>query len=330
MEPGKTKEQIIEDLKNFIGRDIPDMVYDVVASAAQDHPGIGLIDVDSYRNAAKVTDNENLAFWLASQHRKREEVLVVNQGKDGKAVFDTGYSWMSVREIADYLMEDVEYVQELLESVNYNLKSEKMETALKNLIAKREFYLLLSDQTGEVEIPVKDSVEKITLAKLCEYLHVPFMELYTRFQTRGTSADAITDYSDSLRKKAEAKAFAEVVCVEDFMFEKELDAYHMILFRASMKKKGMEHAMGMKEGYSFRKREDFYILFLKEFYQGEKKKEYYTGEEYEFLNQLEEDIKAGKALNPEKLEELMKLLSAKQITKKENTRLFLHLVGNNI
>ena len=325
----KGKEQIIEDLKNFIGRDIPEEVYDVVASAANDHPGIGLIDFDSYRNAAKVTDNKNLAFWLASQHRKGEEILVVNQGKDGKPVFETGYAWMSVREIADYLMEDVEYVQELLEGVNYNIKSEKIETQLKNLISKREFYLALSAQVGEVDLPLEKGVERITLAQLCEILHVPFMELYTRFQLSGRPEIAITEYSDSLRKQAEARAFTSVVCVEEFMFEKELDAYHMFLFRASMKKKGMEHSLGMKENYSFRKPEDYYILFLKELSAVERNKDYYTKEDYEFLNELEEEIKEGKAVGTEQLEQLMKLLQTKQITKKENTRLFLYLVEKN-
>lgn len=325
MEPRKTKEQIIEDLKSFIGRDVPEMVYDVVASAANDHPGIGLIDINSYRNAAKVTDNENLAFWLASQHRKGEEVLVINQGKDGNPVFETGYRWMSVREIADYLMEDVKYVQELLEGVNFDIKSEKIEAALKNLIAKREFYLLLSNQIGEVEIPVQDGTQMITLAQLCEILHVPFMELYTRYQLTGGAAEAITEYSDSLRKQAEARAFGEVVCVEDFMFEKELDAYHMMLFRASMKKKGMEHNLSLKDGYTFKKVEDYYMLFLKELNQGEKNKEYYGEEEYEFLKELEETVKEGKAVKAESLKKLLELLPKKQITKKENTRLFLYL-----
>jgi len=330
METRKSKEQIIEDLKNFIGRDVPEMVYDVVASAANDHPGIGLIDIQSYRNAAKVTDNENLAFWLASQHRKGEEILIINQGEDGQPVFDTGYAWMSVREVADYLMEDVKYIQELFESVNYDVKSEKIEAALKNLISKREFYLLLSNQVGEVEIPVQDGTQKITLAQLCEYLHVPFMELYTRYQMTGAAADAITTYSDSLRKQAEAKAFAEVVCVEDFMFEKELDAYHMLLFRASMKKKGMEHNVSIKEAYSFRKVEDYYMLFLKEFSEKEGQKEYYKMEEYEFLKELEKEIQDGAAVSLDKLERLLKLLTKKQITKKENTRLFLHLVEKSI
>ena len=325
MEVRKTKEQIIEDLKSFIGRDVPEMVYDVVASAANDHPGIGLIDINSYRNAAKVTDNENLAFWLASQHRKGEEVLVINQGKDGNPVFETGHRWMSVREIADYLMEDVKYVQELLEGVNFDVKSEKIEAALKNLIAKREFYILLSNQIGEVEIPVQDGSQMITLAQLCEILHVPFMELYTRYQLTGGAAEAITEYSDSLRKQAEARAFGEVVCVEDFMFEKELDAYHMMLFRASMKKKGMEHNLSMQDGYTFKKVEDYYMLFLKELNPGEKNKEYYREEEYEFLKELEETVKEGKAVKAESLKKLLELLPKKQIKKKENTRLFLHL-----
>ncbi|MBE5955381.1 MAG: hypothetical protein E7253_02900 [Lachnospiraceae bacterium] len=325
MEVKKSKEQIIEDLKNFIGRDVPEMVYDVAASAANDHPGIGLIDIQSYRNAAKVTDNENLAFWLASQHRKGEEVLVINQGKDGQPVFDTGYAWMSVREIADYLMEDVKYIQELLEEVNYDVKSEKIEASMNNLLSKRDFYLALSNQVGEVEIPVQDGVQKITLALLCEYLHVPFMELYTRYQISGTAADAISQYSDSLRKQAEAKTFADVVCVEDFMFEKELDAYHMLLFRASMKKKGMEYNVSVKEAYSFRKVEDYYMLFLKELSAGESHKEYYTKEEYAFLNEVESGIKEGIAVDPEILKYLLELLSKKQITKKENTRLFLYL-----
>ena len=321
----KSKEQIIEDLKNFIGRDVPEMVYDVMATAANDHPGIGLIDINSYRNAAKVTDNENLAFWLASQHRKGEEILVINQGKDGNPVFNTGYAWMSVREIADYLMEDVKFVQELLEGVYYDLKSDKIEAQLKNLISKREFYLALSNQIGEVDLPVGEEVRKITLALLCEYLHVPFMELYTRYQLTGGAAEAISEYSDSLRKQAEAKNFADVVCVEDFMFEKELDAYHMMLFRASMKKKGMEHNASMKEGYTFRKAEDYYMLFLKELNAGESQKEYYTNEEYEFLKELEAGIKAGKTVEPEMLSNLLELLKKKQITKKENTRLFLYL-----
>ncbi len=325
MEVKKSKEQIIEDLKNFIGRDIPEEVYDVVASAAGNHPGIGLIDLDSYRNAAKVTDNKNLALWLASQHRKGEEILVINQGKDGMPVFDTEYAWMSVREIADYLMEDVEYVQELLEGVNYNIKSEKIEAQLKSLISKREYYLALSDQIGEVDLPVEDGVRKITLAKLCEYLHIPFMELYTRFQLSGRPDAAITEYSDSLRKQAEARTFASVVCVEDFMFEKELDAYHMLLFRASMKKKGMEHSLSIQEGYVFRRVEDYYMLFLKALNPAERNKEYYTKEEYEFLNMLETEIKEGKPMKAELLKQLLDLLKIKQITKKENTRLFLYL-----
>ena len=326
MEVKKSKEQIIEDLKNFIGRDVPEMVYDVAASAANDHPGIGLIDIQSYRNAAKVTDNENLAFWLASQQRKGEEVLVINQGKDGSPVFDTGYAWMSVREIADYLMEDVKYVQELLEEAGYDLKSEKLEKVLNNLLSKRAFYLALSESAGEVDIPVQDGIQKITLAQLCEYLHVPFMELYTRYQLTGQAAEAITDYSDSLRKQNEAKNFAEVVCVEDFMFEKELDAYHMMLFRASMKKKGMEHNLSMKEGYTFRKPEDFYMLFLKELNGEERLKAYYTKEEYEFIKRLETVVGEGKTVEAEDLSYLLELLKKKQITKKENTRLFLYLV----
>lgn len=325
MEARKTKEQIIEDLKSFIGRDVPEMVYDVVASAAADHPGIGLIDIDSYRHAAKVTDNRNLAFWLAAQHRKGEEILVVNQDKDGNPVFKTGYAWMSVREIADYLLEDVKYVHELLEGVNYNIKSDKIQTQLKNLLEKRAFYQLLSDQIGEVDLPLKDEVRKITLVQLCEYLQVPFMELYTRYQMDRGAAEAITEYSDSLRKQAEAKAFADVVCVEDFMFEKELDAYHMMLFRTSMKKKGMEHNLSMKEGYIFKKVEEYYMLFLKEMNPGEKNKDYYSDEEYVFLKELEETVKQGKAVDADKLKMLLELLPKKQITKKENTKLFLYL-----
>lgn len=325
MEVKKSKEQIIEDLKSFIGRDIPEEVYDVVASAANNHPGIGLIDLDSYRNAAKVTDNKNLAFWIASQHRKGEEILVVNQGKDNAPVFDTEYAWMSVREIADYFMEDVEYIQELLEGVNYNIKSEKIETQLKNLISKREYYLALSAQIGEVDLPVEDGVRKITLAQISEYLHIPFMELYMRFQLSGRPDAAITEYADALRKKAEARNFASLVCVEDFMFEKELDAYHMILFRASMKKKGMEHSLSIKEGYTFRRVEDYYMLFLKPLNPAEQNKEYYTKEEYEFLNMLEAEIKDGKAMEEEQLKQLLEILKTKQITKKENTRLFLYL-----
>lgn len=325
MEVKKSKEQIIEDLKNFIGRDVPEEVYDVVAGAADMHPGTALIDINAYRNAAKATDNKNIAFWLAAQQRKKEDVLVVNQGKDGNPVLDSSYDWMSIREIADYFMEDVNYIQELFESVNFDMTSGQLEPELKHLKEKRDFYLALSDKTGPVDLPVGEELKKITLAQLSEYLHIPFMELYTRYELTGKADVSIEEYSDSLRKQAENRAFAQVVNVEEFMFEKELDSYHVMLMRASMKKMGLQHSIRMKETYQFKKVEDYYILFLKELNKKEQKKEYYTEEEKQFLREMETEIKNGKAVQPEQSEYLIALLQTKQITKKDNTRLFLHL-----
>ncbi len=325
MEGNKSKEQIIENLKNFIGRDIPEEIYDVVASAAQLHPGTPIIDMEACRHAAKITDNKNLVFWLAAQLRKREEILIVNRDKAGNPVMNTGHDWMSVQEIADYYMEDVKYIYDVLESVNFDLTSEQLQPELKNLEQKRGFYLVLSEKTGEIDLPVGEEVRKITLAQISEYLHIPFMDLYTRYQTSGVAAQAITDYSDSLRKRGENQAFTQVVDVEDFMFERELDLYHLLLFRADMKRKGMAHSIKMKEAYAFKKPEDYYILFLKDLKEAEHLKEYLTEEEYNYLSLTEEKIKEGVVLEGETLEQLLTLLKKKQITKKENTRLFCYL-----
>ena len=97
----KSKEQIIEDLRNFIGRDISDDVYDIVATAAEMQPGTALIDIAAYRSAAKITDNKNIALWIASQQRRKEDVLIVNRDSEGNSVLDSGHDWMSIREIAD-------------------------------------------------------------------------------------------------------------------------------------------------------------------------------------------------------------------------------------
>lgn len=321
----KSKEQIIEDLRNFIGRDISDDVYDIVATAAEMQPGTALIDIAAYRSAAKITDNKNIALWIASQQRRKEDVLIVNRDSEGNSVLDSGHDWMSIREIADYFMEDVEYMQKVLEQSQFDLSSKSLEPVLIGLKAKREFYLSLSEKVGELELMTGKETIRTALAELCAAWHVPFMELYPRYEISGNVNDAIADYSNTLQKKGQLTAFSDAVEVEDIFLQKEMELYHVLVFRAVMKMKTLNKCVIDGRPFQFKKEEDFYLLFLNELGENRRMKEYLSGEDKEFLKMLEEEVKAGNPILPEQLSQLIPILQNKQLTKKENTRLYCYL-----
>lgn len=322
----KEKAQIIEDLKNFIGHDIPDEVYDIIASAAQMQPGTALIDIDAYRSARKATENSNVALWIASQQRKKEEVLVLNRDGEGNPVLDSGRLWMSVKEIADYFMEEESYVQSVLEANRFDLTAKEMEPFLLSWKTRRDHYLSLSEKEGELPLETGKEQMMVSLERLSSAWHIPFMDLYEAYQEQGNLNDAAVTYTDRMEKRNQVNAFLDVVEGDHFL-QKAMEEYHVMIFRAVMKMNAIKQCVTEGNTYLFKKMDDFYVLFLNELGNGRKEKAYLTEEEKSFLQQLEKEIKDGNEISPEKLEKLLSIVQTKQLTKRDNTRLYSHLTS---
>lgn len=323
----KEKAQIIEDLKDFIGHDIPDEVYDIIASAAQMQPGTALIDIDAYRSAGKATDNPNVALWIASQQRKKEEVLVLNRDGEGNPVLDSGRLWMSVKEIADYFMEEESYIQSVLEGNRFDLTAKEMEPFLLSWRTKRAYYLSLSEKEGELPLETGKEQRMVSLEQLSSAWHIPFMELYEAYQEQGNLNDAAVAYTDRMEKRNQVNAFLDAVEGERFL-QKEMEEYHVMIFRAVMKMKTIQQCVMEGNSYLFQKMDDFYVLFLNELGKGRQEKSYLTEEEKIFLQELEKEIKDGNEISSGKLEKLLLIVQTKQLTKRDNTRLYSYLTGN--
>lgn len=278
-----------------------------------------------FYNYNKQMDDELLSFFLLSQPKKNNEILIYNIDKNGNFIIPISKKILSVLEISRFYLMSVDKILDMLNCLQYRLDNYAGKQIVDSLNKLRNRHIMLSQKIGLLTVNEGIGEEQEL------YLHEIAMQRQLDFTTLYEYYLDLNDINEALRiiefKNKEKKGLDVLSNVLEIpsLCDNILDYYNQFLLEANE----IKIQLNQSKSYTFNSVESFYKLFLLNYHNNLSLFEYLTKEDKQFINYIAQNIANGCSIKSEEIDKLFEILINKKITVRLNTQLFKYLMLTN-